>query len=147
TVFPDAADSVEPIENRHRDVDQNHIRLLPESGVDEFFAILRSSDQIKLVTQKTLQPLRKHDVIVSEYQPYALHCPTSNGTLATRIVPLCGADRISQVPCSKRSRSSILTNPKPAPCLNVSTSNPLPESATRSSRILPIRLSEIAAER
>src|SRR6185503_19934350 len=60
----DLSYSIESVENRHRDVYKNHIRLQTLCRFHQLFTVSRRAKQLKLVPQQTLQPLSKHDVIV-----------------------------------------------------------------------------------
>jgi len=63
------------------------------------------------------------------------------------VVPLIGLDSIVIVPFTNRTRSRMLVRPRPLPCDAASTSNPLPESFTKTGRETPRRDLELIKQR
>jgi hypothetical protein len=47
--LPDFTNSIKAIQNRHRDIDQNHLWIQLECRFDERFAVDDRAEQIKLI--------------------------------------------------------------------------------------------------
>jgi hypothetical protein len=66
TVFADASHGVEAVEHRHRNIDQNYLRIQAKCSLDKIFPVSDRAEQFKLVVQQTLQALCEQHVIVGE---------------------------------------------------------------------------------
>src|SRR5437667_9986577 len=117
-------ESVQPVQHRHRDVRHNYVRGEFVSGVNQSLSVLDTADQIEFILEQGPQTLGEHLVIISQKNSRATHHHLVRGTRATSVVPACGLDVISNVPCSNLTRSSALASPIPLSRLAFSISNP-----------------------
>ena len=63
----------DPVEARHRDVADDHVRRQPLGGVDQREAVLHLRDHVELRLQQTAQQFRGFRVVVGEQQAWVRH--------------------------------------------------------------------------
>ena len=59
-------DRVQAIQQRHRDIRHDHIRLKPHGGLDQCPAILYDFDQLIGRFQEAAQPLGHHAMVIGD---------------------------------------------------------------------------------
>src|SRR5262249_60329772 len=95
-----SAHCVKTVQNRHRYIYQDQVRIQPCRLLDQRFSVRHCPDKVELVLEQAGQALRKHLVIISDKNTRSRHDNLANGTRAFKHVPVCGFDRISSVPCN-----------------------------------------------
>src|SRR5690606_16011179 len=122
------AQRAEPVEHRHLQIEQQHVRIQLADQLDGPRAVARLAHHCDVVLQveERAQPLTHHRMVVGDQHPD--HTPTSTRT----VVPSPGAEvRVSRPPTdSARSFIDASPSPREGPC-----SNPVPSSATSSTSL------------
>lgn len=93
------ARGIDPIEHRHRDVQNHDIRLQLRDGIQQGTSVSDRADQLALIVQEAPKSLQHQGMIVGQQDAGQRHIATlTRGTYIDTVVPFPGIDSISQVP-------------------------------------------------
>src|SRR4030095_878764 len=109
------AGGLQAVEQRHRDVHDDHRRHELLHDLERLAAVLRDADHldVALRLEQRPKPFQDHGVVLDQNDGDRLHAvrPLRNGICARTVVPFPGADSMANVPPTISIRSRMPSSP------------------------------------